>query len=63
MASLSVGYICDRTKCENCSPECRYTFDHNYAKHKGSIPDISKTFVITTNGQDMSIWEKEDKED
>ena len=28
-------WICDRKKCENCPPDCRYTLDINHALYPG----------------------------
>lgn len=41
---MNVAYICDRKKCERCSPECLHTHDYNHALHKNYIPNIEELF-------------------
>lgn len=33
-------YICDRKKCENCSPDCKHTTDIKHAKHFERFSDV-----------------------
>ena len=33
-------YICDRKKCENCSPDCKHTKDIKHAKHFERFSDV-----------------------
>lgn len=30
---VRVAYICDRTMCEDCNPECQHAFDIRHAKN------------------------------
>ena len=58
---MNVAYICDRKKCERCSPECLYTHDYEHAAHKNYIPNIDELFEQFPERAlcgDLSIWEK-----
>ena len=43
-------YVCDRTRCENCSYECRHTTDLRYALY----PDHDD-WVLASDG---SMWQQ-----
>ena len=43
-------YICDRTRCEHCSDECRHTTDLKYAQY----PEHDD-FVLARDG---SMWQQ-----
>ena len=58
---IKVGYICDRQKCENCSNECKHTFDIKHAKNRAVIVDISSRYLVASVTQnEVIMFEKED---
>lgn len=49
---MLIFYICDRTKCDECHSECKYTSDEAHAKNKGNQMEFEPV------GGDL--WEVED---
>ena len=47
-----VLYLCDRTKCRKCSPECKYTADIRHAKNFKCLFDDGDFWEIDNSGED-----------
>ena len=47
----TILYICDRTKCKNCTPDCKHTTDIKHAKH---FKNYCNTFVEDQTLQDVT---------
>lgn len=47
-------YICDRTRCENCSHECRHTTDLKYALY----PDHDEWDLHYLKDKTLELWQK-----
>ena len=45
-------YICDRKKCENCTPDCRHTLDIEHAVY----PDYDNF-----SPEESGLWQREKK--
>lgn len=53
-------YLCDRKRCETCSPECRHTFDIQHAIHPDA-PDsdflpLPQNLEKDKSGNIIRIW-------